>query len=401
MSEPSFSPDGQWVVLTYRPVTDPLTGELGEPNLCVIRTDETDGYLLEGSLPRSDAAWAPVPGSDPLPPDISPPTIEFRPDPSQSEWLDSSFAGHVEVFATDDRSPPSIACTDWEQPLELISEESGFTTKGVAELFEGSHRLVCTATDETGNSTTASATYEVDLTPPQIDPSLAPAVAKVGQDVLVIGLLSDYGSGIRSGDFVVLGTDSEVLAAGDLWAGDTPSFAPTRPDLAQVVFSARDRVGWVTETTLPFVAYDPLAGSTDGTGWIVPGGPTSDTGDVMPGLNGVRKASFAFTAMYKTPSSDTAAGNLTFSFGSKFKLQSKSLSWLAVRDAHIAYLGGLASIQGMDGEFPFVAAIVDGANTSNADRFELRVYEPGTIISSPTPLFAASGDVGGQIRINR
>jgi hypothetical protein len=48
-----------------------------------------------------------------------------------------------------------------------------------------------------------------------------------------------------------------------------------------------------------------------------------------------------------------------------------------------------------------VAVIVDGANTTNADRFELRVYEPGTIISSPTPLFAASGDVGGQIRIIR
>ena len=290
MTEPSFSPDGQYVVVTSRPIVDFMTGELGEPNLCALRTDNTNGYLLEGNPPRSDAAWGPVPGSDPLPPDISPPTIEFRPDPSESEWLDSSFAGHVEVFASDDRSPPSIACTDWEQPLDLISDQSGSTTKAVAELFEGSHRLVCTATDKTGNSTTASATYEVDLTPPTIDPYLAPTVAKVGEDVLVVALLYDYGSGIRSADFVVLGTDSELLAAGDLWAGDTPSFAPTRPDLAQVVFSARDRVGWVTETTLPFVAYDPLAGSTDGTGWIVPGGPTSDTGDVMPGLNGVRKS---------------------------------------------------------------------------------------------------------------
>jgi hypothetical protein len=77
------------------------------------------------------------------------------------------------------------------------------------------------------------------------------------------------------------------------------------------------------------------------------------------------------------------------------------MSWLAVRDAHIAYLGGLASIQGMPGEFPFMVAIVDGANTTTTDRFELRVYEPDTIISSPTPLFAASGDIGGQIQINR
>jgi hypothetical protein len=55
----------------------------------------------------------------------------------------------------------------------------------------------------------------------------------------------------------------------------------------------------------------------------------------------------------------------------------------------------------MDGDFPFVAVIVDGADTTIADRFELRVYEPGTIISSPTPLFAASGDIGGQIQIKR
>jgi hypothetical protein len=67
----------------------------------------------------------------------------------------------------------------------------------------------------------------------------------------------------------------------------------------------------------------------------------------------------------------------------------------------MAFLGGFASIQGMDGEFPFVAVIVDGANTASPDRFELRVFEPGTNIASPTPLFAASGDAGGQIQIKR
>jgi hypothetical protein len=67
----------------------------------------------------------------------------------------------------------------------------------------------------------------------------------------------------------------------------------------------------------------------------------------------------------------------------------------------MAFLGGFASIQGMDGEFPFVAVIVDGANTASPDRFELRFYEPGTNIASPTPLFAACGDAGGQIQIKR
>jgi hypothetical protein len=53
----------------------------------------------------------------------------------------------------------------------------------------------------------------------------------------------------------------------------------------------------------------------------------------------------------------------------------------------------------MDGEYPFVAVIFDGAGTFTGDSFELRVYEPGTDIASPTPIFAASGDAGGQIQI--
>jgi len=404
-SEPTFSPDGQYVVFTSRQIIDPLTGELGEPNLwCVIRTDNTAGYLLEGSPPRSDAAWGPVSVSAPPPPDYTPPTIEFRPDPLAGDWLDASLAGSVHIVASDDRSPPSIDCTDGGDPLSLSSESSGLTTNALATLAEGYHNLDCTATDQADNSTSASAIYRVDLTPPtNAGPFVRPRVAKVGEEVFLSASVTDFGSGVRSVGFRVLGIGSIPLSAMEnagYYASFTASFVPTRPDLSEVLASARDRAGWVAESAVPFVAYDPLAGSTDGTGWMIPGGPTSDTGDVMPGLDGVRKASFAFTARYKTPSSEIPGGNLTFSYG-RFKLQSKSLSWLAVRDAHIAYLGGLASIQGMPGEFPFVVAIVDGANTTTTDRFELRVYEPDTIISSPTPLFAASGDIGGQIQINR
>ena len=179
----------------------------------------------------------------------------------------------------------------------------------------------------------------------------------------------------------------------------TASFVAAWPDLSRVIVYARDEIGFVAESAAPFVSYDPSAGSITGTGYIVPGGSTSDPNDTLPGLDGLQKASFGFTAKYKTTTSETPTGNLTFSYGSKFKLQSKSLSWLAVRNVRISYLGGLASIQGMDGEFPFVAVIVDGTTTASPDRFELRVYEPGTIISSPTPLFAASGEVGGQIQI--
>jgi hypothetical protein len=409
MSEPSFSPDGQWVVVTTRPVNFD-TGELGEPNLCALRTYRTDQYFpsLEGNPPRSDAAWGPVPGSSPPPPpptDTSAPTIEFRPDPAASEWLGLGWAGYVYVVASDDQSLPSIACTDNGSPLSLITGQVESSMKATAKLADGVHDLVCTATDAAGNSTTASATYRVDLTAPEIvGPMIAPMVARVGDTVSLSANVTDEGSGLQGVRFEAVGSRGDVLDDGPMLdSGSGFSFAesivPVGPDLSHVVISAVDGLGLIGESSAPFVTYDPSAGSVDGTGWIVPGGSTSEPGDVLPRLDGVQKASFSFTAKYKTPSSVEPAGTLTFSYGSRFKLQSRDLLWLAVRDEGTAFLGGNASIQGMDREYPFVAVILDGAGTFSGDRVELRVYEPGTEIASPTPLFAASGDVGGQIQI--
>jgi hypothetical protein len=404
-SEPSFSPDGQWLLLTATPVNNE-TGEREDPILCALRMDRTDHFFSEGSPPSSDAAWGPVPGSAPPSPDRTPPTIEFRPDPSASDWLDADLAGSVDIVATDDRSPPSIACTDNGEPLSLSTESSGSTTDAVATLAEGYRNIDCTATDGAGNSTAGSATYQVDLTPPTVPrPYLShwPTVLRVGEPLSLAASADDFGSGVRALDVRVEGLGAVPPTEWEnsgYSASLTASFVPTRPDLSNLIVSARDNVGWVAETAVPIVSYDPSAGSSDGRGWIVPGGPTSEPGDVLPGLDGVRKASFGFTAKYKTPSSEVRpAGTLTFSYGSRFKLQSSQLSWLAVRDGGTAYLGGFASIQGMGGEFPFVVVIIDGASTASPDRFELRVYELGTVIASPTPLFAASGDVGGHIQI--
>jgi WD40-like Beta Propeller Repeat len=404
-SEPSFSPDGQWLLLTATPVNNE-TGEREDPILCALRMDRTSGGPFEGSPPRSDAAWGIVAGSAPPSPDRTPPTIEFRPDPSTSDWLDIALAGSVHIVATDDRSAPSVACSDNGEPLSLSTESSGSTTDALATLAEGYRNIDCTATDGAGNSTAGSATYQVDLTPPTVPrPYLShwPTVLRVGEPLSLAASADDFGSGVRSLDVRVEGhgavPPTEWENSG-YSASLTASFVPTRPDLSNLIVSARDNVGWVAETAVPIVSYDPSAGSSDGRGWIVPGGPTSEPGDVLPGLDGVRKASFGFTAKYKSPSSEVRpAGTLTFSYGSRFKLESSQLSWLAVRDGGTAYLGGFASIQGMGGEFPFVVVIIDGASTASPDRFELRVYELGTVIASPTPLFAASGHVVGQIQI--
>jgi hypothetical protein len=413
MAEPSFSPDGRWVLVTATHIADAVAGELGEPNLCAIRTDNSETFLLDGTAPRSDASWGAVPGSEPPPPseippapppDTSPPTIEFRPEPSSTEWMAPSWGGSVYVFATDDRPWPSIECTDngsWLPLTAWITWRVGSSVKWVATLPEGRNDLECTAKDSAGNSVTASGTYLVDLPPTIESVTVSPAVARVGDEVSVSAVVSDAGSGVQSVDFAVNGTTSGAVASGEMSASGstfTASFVPAWPDLFDVQVSARDESGLIAESSVPFVSYNPSAGSTDGTGWIVPGGSTSDPGDTLPGIDGVQKASFGFTAKYKTSSSVTPAGGLTFSYGSRFKLQSKQLSWLVVADADTAYLGGVASIQGRYGDFPFVAVILDGASTGGRDRFELWVYNPGSTIDSQT-LFSASGDAAGRINI--
>jgi hypothetical protein len=307
--------------------------------------------------------------------------------------------------ASDNQSLPSIACTDNGSPLSLITGQVESSMKATAKLSEGVNDLVCTATDAAGNSTTASATYRVDLTAPEIvGPKIAPMVARVGDTVSLSANVTDEGSGLQGVRFEAWGSQGGLLDDGPMLDSGSgfafgESIVPVGPDLSHVVISAVDGLGLIGESSAPFVTYDPSAGSVDGTGWIVPGGSTSESGDVLPRLDGVQKASFSFTAKYKTPSSVEPTGTLTFSYGSRFKLQSRDLLWLAVRDESTAFLGGNASIQGMDGVFTFVAVIFDGAGTFSGDHFELRVYEPGTDIAAPTPLFAASGDAGGQIQI--
>jgi Tol biopolymer transport system component len=413
MTEPSFSPDGRWVLATATPIADPVTGELGEPNLCAIRTDNSETYLLDGAAPRSDASWGAVPGSEPPPPsefppppppDTSPPTIEFRPEPSPTEWMAPSWGGSVYVFATDDRPWPSIECTNngsWLPLTTWITWRVGSSVKGVATLPEGRNDLECTARDTAGNSVTASGTYLVDLPPTIENVTVSPAVARVGDEVSVSAVVSDAGSGVQSVDFAVNGTTSGAVASGEMSPSGstfTGSFVPATPDLFEVQVSARDGSGLITKSHVRFVCYDPSAGSTNGTGWIVPGGSTSNSSDSLPGIDGVQKASFAFTARYRTASSVTPSGSLSFSYGNHLKLQSKQLWWLAVADARTAYLGGVASIQGRNADFPFVAVVVDGASVGGRDRFELFVYRPGETIDSQT-LYSASGDTGGQINI--
>ena len=149
------------------------------------------------------------------------------------------------------------------------------------------------------------------------------------------------------------------------------------------------------------VVYDPLGGSTSGTGWIVPGSSTSDIYDSVPGgVDGTTKASFSFKVLYKSATSTTPTGSFNLSYGSQFKLQSDDLDWLVVEPS-AAVFQGTATIKGFSETWTFQAAVQDGDSTGAADRLEIRVWPVGADPFSDSPHFQATGDAGGQIQIHQ
>jgi hypothetical protein len=140
------------------------------------------------------------------------------------------------------------------------------------------------------------------------------------------------------------------------------------------------------------VGFDPLLGIT------VPGGPSSDPGDLLPGLDGAAKANFGFNVKHLKATSIVPGGAFQFCYtAEKLHLRSASFDWLVVTSTNWARFEGLATIDGAAGAlYPFRIDARDGA----PDRLVLRVWAPGADPSTAEPVYKASGDVsGGQVTI--
>jgi len=79
------------------------------------------------------------------------------------------------------------------------------------------------------------------------------------------------------------------------------------PQLYDVVLTVPDDTGAQSTDTVMAVVYDPVAGFATGSGWFIPGGPTSDTDDALPGLDSTRPANFGVVIKYK-PEATTPGG---------------------------------------------------------------------------------------------
>jgi hypothetical protein len=203
------------------------------------------------------------------------------------------------------------------------------------------------------------------------------------------------------------GIDSGMVSVGDRppepmdWSGSafTAQVGLGLPaGLYPVSVRVRDAAGNEAMTDpQTLVVYDPNAGSVSGTGWIV---PDPSAGDDLPGIDGKAKGSFSFTARYKTSAATTPSGSFIFTYGNLFKLQSDDLDWLVVTAGDAAYIQGTASIRG-GGWYPFRVTIRDGRVTGSPDHLLLEVCACTTFEETAPIIYRASGEVGGQIKIQR
>jgi hypothetical protein len=417
MTEPVFSPDGAYVVVTSRTTVSLEDPTLTEPALCALPADTTaQSFWVDA--PASDAAWGAVPGSAPAPQrDTTGPTfaaLSFTPEPEPGGWF--SYTPEVAVTAIDNVGVSTLRCTWdglWVPAMDPVLVDHGLRAQ--FDLYaqgNGAHLLECSAMDLAGNRGSLSETIYVGVPPPSPSPTPSPSPDTTPPTVyplsfsdnpiavdgvsMVTAYAWDDGSGIESGTVSVGDRPPKPMA----WSGSafTADVGPGLPaGLHPVSVRVRDAAGnEATTDPQTLVVYDPSAGSVSGTGWIV---PDPSDGDVLPGIDGKTKGSFDFTARYRSSSATTPAGSFVFTYGKLFKLQSDTLDWLVVTAGDTVYIQGTASIRG-EGSYPFRVTIRDGAADS-PDHLLLEVCACSIFPEQGPIMYRASGEVGGQIQIKR
>jgi len=189
----------------------------------------------------------------------------------------------------------------------------------------------------------------------------------------------------------------------DVGIGSTVTHDYAAPGIYNVVLTVIDDTGAQSTDTVMAVVYDPTAGFATGGGWFIPGGSTSDIGDMLPGLDNTSPANFGFVVKYKQGAT-TPDGQLEFQYHQgNFDLHSSGMDWLVVTNNNWAKFQGLATIKDMEGLFPFRVDAWDSEHggSGQPDRFIIKIYSPGTDPDLADPIYKTSGDLqGGNVIIH-
>jgi hypothetical protein len=342
----------------------------------VVLTATGGGFTRTVEIPFDVADGAPA--------DTTAPVVTGT--PTTAANADGWYAGDVTVdWSATDPAPSSGAATT---PADSVVSGEGAG-------------LVVTSSpscDPAGNCAVGTQTVSIDRTAPIAGtPSFGTNPLRTGGSTSVTATAADALSGVAGGEAFV-GADPGAgdgtplaLSGGTLSATLT---APAAPGVYTVGVRSRDRAGnWSATSTAYLVAYDPSAGFVTGGGWLVPGGPTSDPGDALPGLDGKSKANFGFEAKYD--SNENPKGNLELTYGS-FHLHATGTSWLVVTGTSAVFQGG-AAVDGQAGVYAYRVDATDGSG----DRIRVRVWAPGASPDSDAPIWQASGAVQGQVLIHQ
>lgn len=268
---------------------------------------------------------------------------------------------------------------------------------------DGTFEITVSVSDGVNPSVNASVAVKVtNAAPTATLAAPAPgALYRVGDSLAASLTIADAGTNdahncvIDWGD----GTAMTVAPDGGMCGG---AHTYTRAGIYLIQGVVTDDDGDSATVSVDVVVYDPTGGFASGNGWVTPGGPTSDAGDLLPGLDGTSSAMFAFVIKYQPGAETIPGGNFQFRYtAGRFSLRSTGFDWLAVTNSNWARFQGLAEIGDLDGLYPFRVEARDGDPTGGTDRFVLKIYPAGSDPAVSAPLYKASGEVEhGQIKIH-
>ncbi len=252
----------------------------------------------------------------------------------------------------------------------------------------------------------AASTWSVGVRAPSLGAiTIASPVSATGAAVAATAPLTDagplgghtavwaWGDGMTSSGTIPTGAAGTAVVSG--------SHAYGTAGIRTVTLTVTDPSGQVAVTTFESVVVYATTSTVAGDGTIVPGGPTSAPGDSLPGIDGTAKASVAVDVRYKK-NATRPSGTVSLGYPKgKFKFAASTFDWLVVSSVDQASIAGLATVSGRTGAHPFRLVIVDGDRSAPKvpDRWVLRIWAPGADVGLAPPLFAASGDITGQVKV--
>jgi hypothetical protein len=305
----------------------------------------------------------------------------------------------------------SFQCADGLSGLLSCSDPVTLTDEGPNQTVAGS------AEDAADNTNASTLAVSIDKTAPVVtSQSFSPNPKSVTQSsVTLTAQVDDALSGVNYVEYYdpVLQTWQAMTLNGSTataLVNTSFMFYPAGTYTFQV--RAWDRAD---NQSLPMsvvlYVYNPGGGYVTGTGFVDPGGPSSEPGDNLPAVSGNNpKAVFGFNVRYDNPLATFPTGSSTFTYGQAcnspnntcFSVTTDSFTWLIVPGTNDAAVFQGSATLGLNGQtlgsnYPVRVWVEDNGPT---DHYILRVYAVNADPETASPLYQASGDPNGSILVH-